>query len=271
MHENDPSPYTWPEDNPAVSDTPPTQRRRRFSKMTLATAATVGGVTLLAVFNSLGSSTASSSTPAPRTTFTSVPTTTPTPTVTPTVEPYIPTARTVWSAYLDSDDRADVCAESGAVRVTTFNLRAFNAVEDITGTGQYTAAEANAAIDCPKPKPVSYRTVNEREFAKVIRNPDGYEGKGYVVYGEVSQFDSATGLDSFRAQVAHANVEYFYSDGENAMFEGSEDALEDLIDGDVFKAKVIVKGSLSYDTQAGGNTTVPVFTVTWIDQIGHND
>lgn len=121
-----------------------------------------------------------------------------------------------------------------------------------------------------RPK-VTYKDVSERALAKIVRDPDSHAGESIVVYGEITQYDSATGLDSFRADVAHRNTtSYGFFDGENAVLTGDEADFEDLIEGDVFRAKVLVLGSLSYDTQIGGSTTVPQFMVTSISRIGNN-
>jgi hypothetical protein len=51
---------------------------------------------------------------------------------------------------------------------------------------------------------------------------------------------------------------------------GDESDLDDLVEGDVFKSSVTVLGHLSYDTQVGGNTTVPELQVGKIKVIGSN-
>jgi len=123
----------------------------------------------------------------------------------------------------------------------------------------------------PEPKPVTYETVSDREFAKIVRDPDGHIGEGYVIYGEVAQYDSATGLDALRAYVSNGpEGDSYILDGENAYLSGDSDTFEDLIEDDTFKAKVIVTGSYSYATQSGGGTTVPEFEVTSITRTGSN-
>jgi hypothetical protein len=41
--------------------------------------------------------------------------------------------------------------------------------------------------------------------------------------------------------------------------------------GDLFRGYVTVLGSLSYDTQIGGTTTVPALTIDAMKILGHND
>ena len=73
------------------------------------------------------------------------------------------------------------------------------------------------------------------------------------------------------ADVAHKNTtSYGFFNGENTMLTGNESKLEDFVEGDVFKATVTVVGSFSYDTQIGGNTTVPLLTINSIRRVGNN-
>jgi hypothetical protein len=48
----------------------------------------------------------------------------------------------------------------------------------------------------PAPKPEPAQRVTKREWAKVVKNPDNYIGERYILYGQVTQFDSATGDDN---------------------------------------------------------------------------
>ncbi|MEU1844151.1 hypothetical protein [Micromonospora sediminicola] len=113
----------------------------------------------------------------------------------------------------------------------------------------------------PKPKPPSYRTLSARQWKLIAKNPDAYLGRHYVVYGRVTQFDAATGTDTFRADVAHRRMPDEYDYETNTMLSGSESGLADLVEDDIFRANVSVLGSYSYDTQIGGETTVPLLLV----------
>jgi hypothetical protein len=126
----------------------------------------------------------------------------------------------------------------------------------------------------PKPTkkpPPTATTVTSRQWAKIVKSPDDYIGKRYIIYGEVTQFDSATGDDSFLADTAHKNTtDYGYFEGKNTKLNGDAGKLSDVVENDVFKATVTVLGSYSYDTQIGGNTTVPELQINKIKVIGHN-
>ena len=44
--------------------------------------------------------------------------------------------------------------------------------------------------------------------------------------------------------------------------------MSDFVEGDIVQMNVVVMGSYSYDTQAGGNTTVPSFSIAKITRKG---
>jgi hypothetical protein len=52
-------------------------------------------------------------------------------------------------------------------------------------------------------------------------NTSFYKGDKYIIYGQVTQFDSATGDDNFLADTAHRNtMSYDFFDGENTLLTG---------------------------------------------------
>jgi hypothetical protein len=130
------------------------------------------------------------------------------------------------------------------------------------------ASKAAAAAKAAAERPVA---ISVRDFAKLVKDPDAYAGRHFTVYGEVTQFDAATGTEAFLAN-SGANKKYpeygFVDYTDNAFFDGDAEALADVVEGDLFKAKVKVVGSYSYDTQIGGNTTVPEFLITSVSVYG---
>ena len=132
-------------------------------------------------------------------------------------------------------------------------------------------AKTTQPAPAPKPKPVVYKKLTARQWAKIAKSPDKYAGEAYVVYGVVTQFDSATGDDQFRADVdgvKHA-VEYGFVDyPTNTLMTNISGDVSDLVQDDLFSAKVLVMGSFSYDTQIGGETTVPQLSVMSITVTG---
>lgn len=125
------------------------------------------------------------------------------------------------------------------------------------------------AAPTPRPTPkMTYATLSNRAWAKLVKSPDTYTGKGYVIWACIFQFDAATGTEGFLAQAANKKLSYWFSDGENASFTGTAAKLADFVEDDVVYMKVVSEGSYSYDTQAGGNTTVPQFRVVSISRKG---
>jgi hypothetical protein len=143
------------------------------------------------------------------------------------------------------------------------------------------AAAANTpAVVAPKPAPAApapldkAKAINARTWQLIAKDPEAHAGERVIVYGQVTQFDAATGTDNFRANVDGVvhKPEYGYADYEtNTLLSGDEGTLKDVVEGDLFKAEVTVDGAKSYDTAIGGNTTAPQLTVTKIEVIGHLD
>ncbi len=115
-----------------------------------------------------------------------------------------------------------------------------------------------------------YKAISAREFKLLAKDPDAYAGKAYKIYGYVTQFDSATGPEGFLADTGPTKVSAsdYYEFDQNSMLTGDEKTLSKIVEDDLFEAKVIVIGSYSYDTQMGGNTTVPAFLVQAITVYG---
>ena len=120
----------------------------------------------------------------------------------------------------------------------------------------------------PAPTQEPYAALNARDWALVMKAPDAYIGKPLVVWGCISQFDAATGTGSFRAQASNAKQTYWYSGPNNAKFIGDAGLLAPFVKGDVVVMDLVILGSYSYDTQAGGNTTVPYFKIATITNKG---
>lgn len=118
----------------------------------------------------------------------------------------------------------------------------------------------------------SHHDVSSRQWLAIAKDPDAAKGQCITVYGEVTQFDSATGDATFRAQAGGVSAEPqfgFVDYPTNALFDGDAGALGVLVQDDLFTAQVTVAGSQTYDTQIGGQTTVPVFRVDSVTRTGH--
>lgn len=107
--------------------------------------------------------------------------------------------------------------------------------------------------------------VSERELALVVKDPSSNKGKIFKIWGTISQFDSATGTDAFRAQVSSQHQSYWYSDGESVVMTGDSSKLKDFVEDDVFLATVEVANPITYDNVMGGGITAPVFIIHKIE------
>ncbi|GAA4541766.1 DUF732 domain-containing protein [Pseudonocardia xishanensis] len=131
-----------------------------------------------------------------------------------------------------------------------------------------TAAPTTTAVVASGPA----KAITAREWLLIAKDPDAHQGERVIVYGEVRQFDSATGPSGFRANVdgvVHP-VKYGYANYETntVLGAGTGVSLAEVVQDDLFKAEVTVVGSYSYDTQIGGKTTVPMLLITNIEVTG---
>lgn len=137
-----------------------------------------------------------------------------------------------------------------------------------TGLGARKLAAASLAA-C-----TSHHAVTERQWLQITKDPDAAKGQCVTVYGQVTQFDSVTGDNAFRAQAGGVTVSTAFGVAAyptNTLFEGDGAALSALVQGDLFTAQVTVAGTKSYDTTLGGSTTAPLLRVDSVTRTGHLD
>jgi hypothetical protein len=158
-------------------------------------------------------------------------------------------------------------SSSPTVRPTTTAIATPAAEESVKPSAKPTTTKPTTTKPAPPPKPVVYKKLTKREWAKIAKSPDSHVGETITVYGVVTQFDAATGQDGFRADVDSMRHADSFEYPTNTVFqqEAAGGLLDDLVQGDFFTAKVRVVGSYSYDTQIGGNTTVPSLEVVSIN------
>ena len=113
-----------------------------------------------------------------------------------------------------------------------------------------------------------WRTLDERGWALIARDPEASRGELVVVYGVITQYDVNTGLEQFRADVGHRRERRAFNYPTNTYLYGDPEMFAELIEGDIFKAEVTVFGSLQYDTAIGGTATAVVVAVDSIERIG---
>jgi hypothetical protein len=164
------------------------------------------------------------------------------------VEGYATNIVALLQAVVDGTDQTVAVATLVAMR---------NDLATAAGMAPVATPEPTQAATYPK----SYATLSARNWARVVKAPDNYTGKGYKVWACITQFDAATGPGSFLAHASNQNQDYWYLNGDNASFSGDAGGLAPFVEGDIVAMDVMSMGSYSYDTQAGGNTTVPQFMV----------
>jgi hypothetical protein len=133
-------------------------------------------------------------------------------------------------------------------------------------------ASPTAATTTGLPACASHHAVTSRQWLEIAKNPDAAKGQCITVYGEITQFDAATGAAGFLAQVGGARlpVSFGYADyPTNVVLAGTAADLAPFVEGDLFTAQVTVAGHITYDTQAGGSTTAPTLRIDSLTRIGH--
>lgn len=130
------------------------------------------------------------------------------------------------------------------------------------------SAQKPAATPKPaaKPKPTTYAKLTARAWLKIAKAPDAAAERAIIVHGEVTQFDSATGTNTFRARVDGVRHELGFDYPTNTILTGAGADLRDVVEGDQFTASVRVLGGYTYETQLGGVTTVPELMVDKIQR-----
>jgi hypothetical protein len=120
----------------------------------------------------------------------------------------------------------------------------------------------------PAPAPV-FEELTERDWQFIVKDINGSNGRLIVVYGRITQFDSGTGLNQFRANVAGTLSELtkFAFSGDNSFLVGNSTMLKKFVVDDKFKAKVKVSGAVTYTSTSNIQFTVPQLQILEIDLI----
>ncbi len=131
------------------------------------------------------------------------------------------------------------------------------------------AQEPTAHRPAPDPTRLdrsTYDSLTAREFALMAKDPDAWAGRKVVVYGAITQFDSATGATTFRADTGPAPVTDVYDYDQNTLITAHDaDMVANFVEKDRVTMYVEVQGSMTYETQIGGSATVPSLTANIID------
>lgn len=112
----------------------------------------------------------------------------------------------------------------------------------------------------------AFEEVDERTLAQIVKAPDDHVGQQIILYGHVTQLDAATGPCMMRVSASHTQQGERYAYEHNTVgYSGDAvsecPVLDPLVTDDEVKLWVTIDGSISYDTQIGGNTIVPAYEV----------
>lgn len=163
-----------------------------------------------------------------------------------------------------ASERAAASASAAAQASASAAAQASAKAEASASAAAKASAEAAALKD-----PSSYKKLSEREFALLMKDTDSHKGEKIVVYGYVSQLDSATGPDTLRASTGNASKSEWYAYSENTVVQAGEKGMfKNVVKDDLVTIYATVDGSMSYGTQIGGNTTVPELTANIIKVTG---
>jgi hypothetical protein len=175
------------------------------------------------------------------------------------------------SASATSEGPSEAEKSADAARIAA-NEAAASAQAEADRVAAEQEAQARAAEEAARMDPASYAVIASRDYALIAKDPDLHAGEKYVLYGHITQFDSATGPDAFLANTDAVEHSEWYEYDVNTLV-GAEDPtiLAPVVEDDLVKMYVEVVGSFSYDTQIGGNTTVPQVTVRMIEVIGSSN
>lgn len=137
--------------------------------------------------------------------------------------------------------------------------------------GAAPTAPATEDTDPVRLDPVSYESLTERDYALILKDPEASAGRKIVVYGEVIQFDTATGPSRFMASTSAVPIdlddEYFF--GDRAVVDLADRQLgADVAQDDIVKMYVEVKGTFEYENLLGGEMVVPRLRANIVELVG---
>jgi hypothetical protein len=128
-----------------------------------------------------------------------------------------------------------------------------------TGSSEQLDTKQNSTITV---KPIQeFKNLSLRDWQFIVKDPDGNKDQFVVVFGEITQFDSGTGLSTFRANVAGQDIFSNGYGGDNSMLKGDLKVLKPFVVGDKFTAKVKILGTYSYTSTFSGEFTVPYLQI----------
>lgn len=111
--------------------------------------------------------------------------------------------------------------------------------------------------------------VSDHDYSVLLKDPDAHRGERLEIFGVVTQFDTRTGRDTFRADTgpAYALLEGPADLKVNSIVKARDPSiLVDVAEGDLVRMYVEVEGTTTYRSSIGVEQTAPVFYVNMIDR-----
>ncbi|MFC7465585.1 hypothetical protein [Brachybacterium sp. GCM10030252] len=135
-----------------------------------------------------------------------------------------------------------------------------------TPTTPAEATEEPGPTQAGVPDVSTYEELDERTLAQIVKAPDDHIGRQAIVYGVITQLDAATGKCFVRISLAASPQDDWYDYEHNSVgFAGDGESdcpvLDPFVADDEVKLWITIGGSISYDTQIGGSTTVPAYLI----------
>lgn len=112
----------------------------------------------------------------------------------------------------------------------------------------------------------TYVEVSQRDLEVILKDMRAHNGQRIILYGTVSQFDSATGPGRFLANVGTSTLGV--GNYESAHLVGDPATLKPFVENDEVKMFVVVDGEYSYTSTADFKLTVPQFQIGIIEMAG---
>ncbi|MBM4686266.1 hypothetical protein GS532_21280 [Rhodococcus hoagii] len=142
-----------------------------------------------------------------------------------------------------------VLAGIGLIAVVGVTLDEISKSEN-SGAGSSSTYSAPVTYDAkPADLDVStYQALTPRDYALITKDPTKHIGERIVVFGEISQFDSATGPNLFMANTAAEQASDYWGLETSAVVTGKPGLFDDVVADDVVKIWATVTGDWTYDT-----------------------
>jgi hypothetical protein len=126
--------------------------------------------------------------------------------------------------------------------------------------------ERERQLEAQRLDPSTYNAISPHDYALLLKDPVAHMSEKIIVYGVVTQFDTATGGSGFRADTAAEPQDDKYGYQQNTMVEASDPSiLANVVQGDYVRMYVEVKGTETYKSTLNGEFTVPKFGVNIIN------